>query len=63
VRQPMVAGLSRVVPISPLFAKFPFFLLLAFLGTCGQFLLVGSSTCLPLPDFSQNFHFSITFDP
>jgi hypothetical protein len=32
-------------------AKFPFFFMRTFFCTCGQFLVVGSNTCLPCLDF------------
>jgi hypothetical protein len=33
------------------FSQTSFFLLPTFLGWCGQLMLVGSSTCLPYPNF------------
>jgi hypothetical protein len=36
-------------------AKFSFFFLPTFFGTCSQLLLVGSSTCMPYPKFFKIF--------
>ena len=50
------------VMLNPFFLNFFFFLPSTFCAS-GQFLLVGSSTCPPCPDFSLKLQTSITFDP
>jgi hypothetical protein len=63
--RPLVAGRGStpgLVRLFSFFLNFFFFLPSTFCAS-GQFLLIGSSTCPPYPDFSLKLQTPITFDP